>query len=86
MQLTNFCMIAMVWFAQLIKYGYDAAAMSYTEEIIKNEGFIDFTPLSFFNNIIMMWDSTVVIMDAVSLLKYTSLLLPSIEAVMFTFS
>jgi hypothetical protein len=53
--------------------------------MIKNEGFIDFTPLSLFNNIVMMWDSTVVIMDAVSLLKYTSLLLPSIEAVMFTF-
>lgn len=86
MQITNFIMIFLVWSAQIVKYGYDASAKSYTREIVKDEDYIDFTGLSLFNNIIMMVDSIVVCMDAISLLKYTSLLLPSIEAVMFTFA
>ena len=56
----------LTWSAQLIKYGYDAVGMSYTEEVIANNKYVDFTPLSLFNNIVMMIDAKAAITLAVS--------------------
>ena len=78
-------MIFFVYAAQILKYVYDTYANDQLEQITKVEDYYDIGDLFLFNNSCMFLDSVIIIMDALSLLKYTSLALPELETLIITF-
>jgi len=63
---------------------YDGAASKELVRLKDTDTYIDMSSLYFFNIVCMFLDSMIICIGAISLLKYTMLLVPSIEAIIFT--
>ena len=77
-------MIFMVMISHLTKQVYDKTADTFLVKIGENSEFYDASALYKFNRGCMALDCTVILFGAVSLLKYTSLAVPELEAIMLT--
>ena len=74
----------MAWSSQIIKGVYDGKAEEQLKLLDSTDTYVDMSGLYLFNIVCMFLDSVIICIGAVSLLKYTMLLLPPIEAVIMT--
>jgi len=70
--------------SQFLKYSYDSTAH---DELLRMETagtYVDMSGLFIFNQVCMFLDSIIICIGSISLLKYTSLMVPEMEAIIFT--
>ena len=85
-QQINFLMIVLVWIGQFLKYGYDSWAMNWMEDSFVNnqEEYGNIRGIYLFNQILMYIDGTIIMLGAVSLLAYSTLLIPDVKIIVQT--
>mmetsp|Transcript_1022 Transcript_1022/g.1860 ORF Transcript_1022/g.1860 Transcript_1022/m.1860 type:complete len:151 (-) Transcript_1022:308-760(-) len=83
-QKINFVMIFLVYVGQILKYVYDGYASTQLDAIIAENDYLEMGTLFIFNQLCMFLDSVIIVMGSVSLLKYTSLAVPNLDAIILT--
>ena len=72
-QKINFSNVFLAYCSQILKYVYDSYVTEQLEDIVKADTYTDVSGIFIFNQICMFFDSIIICIGAISLLKYTSL-------------
>lgn len=72
-QKINFSNVFLAYCSQILKYVYDSYATAQLEDLISAGDYKDVSNIFIFNQICMFFDSIIICIGAISLLKYTSL-------------
>ena len=84
-QQVNFLMILLVWIGQFLKYGYDSYAINWMNNTFLNEEeYGNVRGIYLFNQSLMYIDGLIIMLGAISLLAYSTLLIPEIEVIVRT--
>jgi hypothetical protein len=76
--------VFLAWISQTLKIFYDNQAEEEIRNFVAAKSFYNVSGLFIFNQVCMFLDSVIIIIAAISLLKYTSLLMPDLNQIILT--
>ena len=83
-QKINFLMILCVFTGQILKTIFDAYAATWVSQIVESDTYLEIDSIWIFNQVCMYLDAINICLGAISLLKYTSIAVPGLNAIILT--